>query len=126
MVVQVSNRFTMGKATQAGRLFSARTKERSSRNVKMPLLVLVSGVSRTHISPVGLGRLSFFRIMHLQKHTVGGDYMVIPLLGYTHLLFESYMAYTHSIETKQLSELSLQRVSRLLLVPRLLCARLIE
>ena len=43
-----------------------------------------------------------------------------------HLLFESYMAYTHNIETKPLSGLSLQLVSRLLLVPRLLCARLIK
>jgi hypothetical protein len=82
-------------------------------------------VSQTHISPVGLGRLPFFRIMHLQKPTVGSDHMVNSLLGLgRHLLFESYMAYTHSIGTKQLSELSLQRVSRLLLVPRLLCARL--
>jgi hypothetical protein len=51
--------------------------------------------------------------MHLRKHSNS-------LLGLgRHLLLESYM-------DKQLSELSLQHVFRLLLASRLLCARLIE
>jgi hypothetical protein len=114
----------MGKATQAGRLSSAQTKERSSRNVKMPHLLPVSGFTDPHL-PCGSRKASIFSDNAPAEAHCWWEPHGNSLLGLgRHLLFESYMAYTHSIGTKQLSELSLQRVSRLLLVPRLLCARL--
>jgi hypothetical protein len=84
--------------------------------------------SQTHISlnPCGFRKAFIFRIMHLQRHTAVRPHGSSLLELGRHLLFESYMACTHSIEAKQLSGLSLQLVSRLLLIPCLLCARLIK
>lgn len=61
--------------------------------------------------------------MHPAEAHCGGDHMVSAILRWGEYLLVREL---HSIETRQLSELSLQRVCRLLLFLILLCARLIE
>jgi hypothetical protein len=78
----VSNEFTMGKAAQTGRLFSARTKEvlpvchnaASSTGFRLhrPTSPQISCWSR---------KAFIFRIMHLRRHTMGGNHMAIPFWG---------------------------------------------
>jgi hypothetical protein len=87
-------------------------------------------LSQTHVSlpPADPRKAFIFRIMHPCRSTRWERPRGKSLLGRgKYLLFESFIASTvHIAARQQLSELSLQCIFGLLLVPHLLCARLIE